>query len=179
MQQFPEDNPEIHILDLGTGSGAISLALAKERPHWHIVATDISEKALQVAKKNAKKLAIPNIVWLQGYWFDALSASDRKFDVIISNPPYIAEGDPHLDSSLKYEPERALVSGNEGIFDLQYIAERAAQYLKNAGWNLLEHGATQAKAVGILLEIAGFSHIKTIKDLAGVNRVTLGQFKKP
>lgn len=161
------------ILDLGTGSGAIALSIAKERPLANIIATDFSSAALQVAQHNAMLNQISNIRFLQGSWYQALNSS-YQFDVIVSNPPYIDEQDQHL-SDLTYEPITALTAKNNGLADLEIIIGQAPQWLKPAGWLLIEHGYDQAQAVQQLFSHAGFNQVKTVKDYGGNDRVTLGQ----
>lgn len=182
LHYLPRHNSNIRILELGTGSGAVALSLAKECPAWQIVATDISEAALQVAQFNAKTLDESNITWLQGEWYEALSSLEPKqriFNAIVSNPPYISEDDPHLfQGDLRYEPKNALVSGETGLEALKHIIMEAPKYLENHAALFLEHGATQAASLCDLLETTGFTGVKTIKDLAGVNRVTLGFYEK-
>lgn len=163
----------ISILDLGTGSGAIALSIAKERPLSNVIATDFSSTALQVAQHNAVLNQISNIRFLQGSWYQALSSS-YQFDVIVSNPPYIDEQDQHL-SDLTYEPITALTAKNNGLADLEIIIGQAPQWLKPAGWLLIEHGYDQAQAVQQLFSHAGFNQVKTVKDYGGNDRVTLGQ----
>lgn len=168
----------LRILDLGTGSGAIALSLAKECPGWEIVATDNSVKALELAKHNANHLSISNIEFYLGDWFsalDPLAESKKRFDIIVSNPPYIASNDPHLvQGDLRFEPVTALVGGEEGDRDLKHIIETAATFLTSKGKLILEHGCTQGSGVATLLQDRGFVEIKTFKDLAHLDRVTVG-----
>lgn len=159
------------LLDLGTGSGAIALSVASERPGWHVTASDISPAALEVAKTNAVNLKIPNIEWRQGSWFDPLPG--RRFDFIVGNPPYIAAGDPLL-TGLSAEPLLALSPGVSGLEALQQIVAQAPEHLLAGGSLLLEHGHTQAPAVQRLLRDKGFESIRTCLDLAGKSRITLG-----
>jgi len=164
------------ILDLGTGTGAIALAIAKHRPQAFIYAADASQAALDVAIGNAKNLEISNIEFILSNWFSALN--DKKFDVIVSNPPYIAQNDAHLtQGDLRFEPVSALVSGAGGLDDIKQIISDAPHHLNPHGWLLLEHGYDQAEHVTALLKKAGFSEIETTKDLANIMRVTLGQLK--
>jgi release factor glutamine methyltransferase len=164
------------ILDLGTGSGAIALAVARHRPQAHVLAVDVSEKALNVAYENAQMQNINNITFLQSDWFDALKG--ELFDVMVSNPPYIEENDPHLhQADLRFEPITALVSGKDGLKDLQVIIDSAKDHLKPYGWLMLEHGYNQARAVANLMREAGFAEVAHKYDLAGIERVTLGQWQ--
>lgn len=158
------------VADLGTGSGAIALALAKELPQARIYATDISDAALAVAKNNAEILALRNLEFLSGSFLEPL---DGTLDVIVSNPPYVAEHDPHLPA-LRHEPVLALVSGVDGLDAIREITRRAPDKLKAGGWLLLEHGAEQGAAVRELLKQAGFTRIETRRDLAGHERVSAG-----
>ncbi len=159
------------VLDLGTGSGAIALALATERPRAHIVGVDVSEKALDVAKANAQALGLPQIEWRRGSWFDAVRG--ERFDMIVSNPPYIAADDPAL-ALLGAEPALALSPGPTGLEALAAIAAGAARHLQPNGWLLLEHGSTQAGAVAELLAHGGFTNIHSHADYAGKPRITSG-----
>jgi release factor glutamine methyltransferase len=160
------------ILDLGTGSGAIALAIAKERPRCRITATDTSPEALAVASDNARALHIPNVEFLQGDWFAPVSA--QRFQMIVSNPPYIAAADPHLtQGDLRFEPQRALCSGSDGLDDIRRIATQAPRHLRPNGHLLLEHGYDQGAVVRELLQAAGFSGARSIRDLAGHERISL------
>lgn len=162
------------VLDLGTGTGAIALAIAKNRPLAHVTALDFSESALAVACENAGNLAIHNVTFLHNHWFSALS--NQRFDVIVSNPPYIAENDPHLSQGdVRFEPESALTSGVDGLDDIRHIIKQAPQHLNPNGWLLLEHGYDQAHAVAELMEQARFKDIGHGLDLAGIQRVTFGR----
>lgn len=164
----------IDVLDLGTGSGAIAIALATERPHWLITATDLSESALSVARTNAEQLGLTQVEFLTGHWFDAIEA-DRHFDLILSNPPYIPQQDPHLrQGDVRFEPRSALAAGSDGLDDLRLLAAQAPTYLKPGGWLFLEHGYDQGTQVRQLFEQAGYRRIQTRRDLAGRDRVTLG-----
>ncbi|RZL01988.1 MAG: peptide chain release factor N(5)-glutamine methyltransferase [Rubrivivax sp.] len=159
------------VLDLGTGSGAIALALKQQRPHAQITAVDASQNALAVAKSNAQRLnlAVEN---LSGSWFEPVA--QRRFDVVVSNPPYIAENDEHM-AALGFEPKQALTSGPEGLDDLRLITALAPRHLKAGGWLLLEHGHDQAEPVAALLKHHGFGQITTRFDLGGNPRCTGGQ----
>jgi release factor glutamine methyltransferase len=159
------------VLDLGTGSGAIALAIARERPGWHVTASDISPDALAVAQNNALNLEISNIEWRLGSWFDPLPG--RRFDFIVGNPPYVAAADPLL-AALSAEPLLALSPGVSGLEALQQIVAQAPEHLLAGGSLLLEHGHDQSSAVQRLLRHQGFESIRTCLDLAGKTRITLG-----
>jgi release factor glutamine methyltransferase len=175
LQLFPADAP-INILELGTGSGAVAIAIAHERPRWHITATDQSSEALAVAKYNAKNVGVENVVFSQGNWFDALP-SPQLFDAIISNPPYICDDDSCM-RNLSFEPKTALLAGKDGLDDIRKIAHAAPRWLKKEeGTILLEHGNQQAPQVKQILSDAGFHNIKCHKDLAGNDRVTYASLK--
>ncbi len=162
------------VLDLGTGSGAIALAIASERRLWRITAVDISRQALAIAAQNARALKLPNIDWRLGSWFDAVP--DERFDLIVANPPYIASSDPAL-IDLHAEPYQALAAGATGLEALSAIIAGAQPHLKPRGWLILEHGAAQAPQVAQLLERHGFASIRTYPDFSGRPRVTLGTVK--
>lgn len=162
------------VADLGTGSGAIALALASEAPAWQITATDRSEAALAVARRNAERLGLTNVEFALGDWCTALTRTD--YALIVSNPPYIAQGDPHLErSGLPFEPRTALASGDDGLDALRSICATAGDYLIDGGWLILEHGASQGPSVQSLLQAHGFVEIATHADLAGLPRATLGR----
>lgn len=162
------------IADLGTGSGAIGLAIASERPSAGVVATDASEAALAVAGRNAQRNDIGNIEFRHGSWYAPLAG--ERFDLIASNPPYIEEGDPHLvEGDLRFEPMTALASGEDGLDDLRTLVSAAPSRLVVGGWLLVEHGWEQGDAVRALFANAGFSDVETIRDLEGRDRVTLGR----
>jgi release factor glutamine methyltransferase len=163
------------IADLGTGSGAIALALASERLDASIHACDQSVAALAVARENADKLRFHNIVFFQGNWCDALPAAE-SYDLVVSNPPYIEAGDSHLhQGDLPHEPVSALVAGPDGLADIRQIAAQVPGRLKSGGWLLLEHGETQSDAVREILRGRGFSTISSLDDLAGRPRITEGR----
>jgi release factor glutamine methyltransferase len=166
-------NDNLKILDLGTGTGAIALAIAKHRPFAQVTAIDASKNALKIAQENAQNLQIVNVQFILSNWFDALK--NQRFDVIVSNPPYIEEHDVHLaQGDLRFEPLSALASGQDGLDAIRIIIMQAPQYLNPHGWLMLEHGYNQAESVATLLKHAGFSNIGHAHDLAGINRVTLG-----
>lgn len=176
LRHFPVDKP-LTVADLGTGSGAIALALALERPHWRIIATDRSVAALNVAKANAERLKIQNIEWYEGNWFAALPMA-VCCDVIVSNPPYIAPNDPHLlFDGLSFEPQTALVAADEGFTDLEHLIQHAKKYLQPHGWLALEHGYNQSERVQQAFKNYGFAGIQTIKDYAGCDRITFAQIE--
>lgn len=162
------------ILDLGTGTGAIALALASERPDCTVIGVDIKNDAVALARHNAAKLALSNVHFEQGSWFQSVSG---KFTLIASNPPYIDANDPHLnEGDVRYEPHTALVASDEGLADLAEIIRQAPTYLETGGWLMLEHGWQQAQAVQKHLKKAGFSAVITHKDYGNNERVTLGQW---
>jgi release factor glutamine methyltransferase len=167
-------NQAIKVADLGTGSGAIALALAKERPDWQVWATDQSTTALQVAQANGQQLGLTHVHYQSGDWCGALSATD--FNMIISNPPYIDASDPHLSQDgVAFEPYSALVAGEQGLANLRLIAQQAKHYLLPQGYLLLEHGYQQGQAVRHYLKQSGYRSIQTRQDLNGLDRVTLAQ----
>jgi release factor glutamine methyltransferase len=160
------------ILDLGTGSGAIALAIAKERRRCRITAVDVSAEALAVARDNARALHIPNVEFLQGDWFAPVSGI--HFQMIVSNPPYVAVSDPHLTrGDLRFEPQRALSSGSDGLDDIRRIVTDASRHLQTGGHLLLEHGYDQGAVVRELLQAAGFDGARSVRDLAGQDRISL------
>ncbi len=174
LERLPEGVP-LRIADLGTGSGAIALALASERPLAQIVATDMSADALAVAAGNARQHALANVAFRQGSWHDPLAG--ERFDLIASNPPYIASDDPHLaQGDLRFEPATALASGHDGLDDIRLIIAGAPAHLQPGGWLLMEHGWDQGEAIRALLEGAGFVEVETALDLEQRDRVSLGRW---
>lgn len=167
-----QNNPPKHILDLGTGSGALALALARVFPQAQVIATDLSELALRTAQDNAAHHDIHNCQFVLSNWFDDLTIGSQ--DLIVSNPPYIAAGDEHLEN-LRYEPESALVAAQNGLADFTQIIAQAPAHLADQGWLVLEHGWQQQAAVSELLHDAGFKNLGNQKDLAGHVRVSFGQ----
>ena len=161
----------LEVVDLGTGSGAIALALQHERPAAQIWAVDQSPEALAVAQRNAQALQL-TLRCLQGNWLSTMPA-DQRFDLIVSNPPYLAAHDPHLPG-LRHEPRQALVSGEDGLDDIRTLIHQAPGHLKPGGWLLLEHGHDQSQAVQALLRQAGFDQVQSRPDLAGISRCTGG-----
>ena len=173
LAQLPLDSP-CRVLDLGTGSGAIALTLARLRPLAEVVAVDVSNAALQIAADNAARLGVTNVRFIQSDWFSNL-AGVGKFDAIVSNPPYIAAHDVHLShGDLRFEPAAALASGALGHDALDQIIQHAPLWLSAAGWLALEHGYDQAAHARSALSRAGFQAIITQCDLAGVDRVSSG-----
>lgn len=176
LQKIPEFKA-LNILDLGTGSGAIALTIAKHRPKTKIYAVDKSELALNVAKNNALKLNIHNVNFILGNWFEPFVNTKIKFDFIVSNPPYIAPDDHHLiTETIKFEPQIALVSKDNGLADIKTIIKNSNRYLNKNGHLFLEHGYNQQDDVKRFLEAHNFKNIQTIKDLNGNYRMTFGQF---
>jgi release factor glutamine methyltransferase len=159
------------IADLGGGSGAIALALAKERPRCRVIATDNSLAALEVARSNAKKFGLANVELREGDWFASLVG--ETFDMIVSNPPYLRADDPHLkQGDVRFEPVTALVSGTDGLDAIRHLAQNAWEFLKPDGWLLFEHGWDQAEIIGTLLRQQGYRDMVCHRDLAGHARVT-------
>lgn len=168
---FVSRREPMRVLDLGTGSGAIALAIARERPLSDVVATDTSEEALDVARHNARAHDIPNVTFAAGDWLDAVAG--EAFDVIVSNPPYVRADDPALDA-LHAEPRGALVAGNDGLDDIRRIVTDARRACLPGGVLLVEHGADQGDAVARLFVEAGWRDVRGVRDLAGLSRVTVG-----
>jgi release factor glutamine methyltransferase len=176
LARIPENGP-FRVLDAGTGSGVIGISVAALRPHAEVVAADVSEEALGVAAANARRLLrgrrLPRFV--ESDWFDALAG--ERFDLIVSNPPYVAANDPHLEQGdLRFEPRAALVGGSDGLDAIRLIVAQAPAHLNAGGWLLFEHGHDQAQASITLLEAAGFSHVFDERDLAGMPRVAGGRW---
>ncbi|WP_263262724.1 peptide chain release factor N(5)-glutamine methyltransferase [Pseudomonas sp. RIT-PI-S] len=165
---------QARVLDLGTGTGAIALALASERAGWQVVAVDRVPEAVALAERNRLRLKLANVSVRASHWFSALV--DERFDLIVSNPPYIPAADPHLGAGdVRFEPSSALVSGDDGLDDIRQIIAMAPEHLSPGGWLLLEHGFDQAAQVRELLAKHGFEQIESQEDLAGHQRVTLGR----
>lgn len=163
------------VLDLGTGSGAIALALASERPHWHVTALDVSEEALQVARGNAVRTRLTSVHFVQSDWYQAVTG--QRFNALLANPPYIDGDDPHLAlGDVRFEPRSALVSSDSGLEDLGRLVTGASDHLLDGGWLLLEHGFEQANAVCAMLHDAGFSQVSTRRDMSGQQRITGGRW---
>ncbi len=161
------------IADLGTGSGAIALALARERPRARIRACDISERALAIAENNARRLELGNVTFARSDWFDGMRG--ERFDIVVSNPPYIASGDPHLaQGDLRFEPSLALESGSDGLDAIRRIVRDSPAHLRNGGMLAIEHGFEQGAGVRELLQKSGFVETYTERDLGGRDRVSGG-----
>ncbi len=172
LAKIPQ-NASLNILDLGTGTGAVALVIASERPQTKVTAVDASPEALKVATENAQSLNLCNVRLIESNWFSALVS--EKFDVIVSNPPYIAQDDEHLkQGDLRFEPLSALASGADGLDDIRKIIQDAPDFLNPNGWLMLEHGYDQGDAVAALLNARGFRQIDHVKDIAGTLRVTFG-----
>lgn len=173
LQRIPPERPW-RVLDLGAGSGAIALSIAHHRPKAEVAAVDASPAALDVARENALRLAIRNVDFLQGDWYAPLGAA--RFALIVSNPPYIAADDAHLEQGdLRFEPASALASGQDGLDDIRRIVAGAGAHLEAGGWLLLEHGHDQAARVRELLRGAGMAEVYSARDLAGIERVSGGR----
>ncbi|MGD8108858.1 peptide chain release factor N(5)-glutamine methyltransferase [Vibrio sp. TRT 17S01] len=165
-----------HLLDLGTGTGAIALALASELPKRHVIGIDLKVEAQQLARENAANLNLTNAAFYAGSWFEPLETG-TKFALIVSNPPYIDEHDPHLvQGDVRFEPRSALVAAENGLADIRHIIDKAREYLCENGWLLFEHGYQQGEAVRKLFTEFGYGQISTEKDYGGNDRVTLGQW---
>jgi len=173
LERMPRNVPT-RVLELGTGSGCVAIALASERSHCKIVATDQSIDALSVARRNAFSLHVGNIAFLQSDWFEGLRR--ERFDLVISNPPYVATGDPHLtQGDLRFEPQAALTAGEDGLDAIRTLVKGARSYLEAGGWLLLEHGHDQAAKARALLREAAYREIFSAHDLAGIERVSGGR----
>ena len=177
LTRIPEA-ASVRVLDLGTGSGAVAIAIAKHRPHTAVTAVDQSAEALAIAQENALRLAASNLNLVQSDWFSALDR--QKFDIIVSNPPYIAVADPHLEQGdLRFEPSQALVGGTDGLECIRRIVAEAPQYLNHGGWLLFEHGYDQAERCREILLAAGFVETFCAPDLAGILRASGGRVSRP
>lgn len=165
------------VLDLGAGSGCIAIAIAHERPAARVTATDVSETALRVARDNAVAIGV-DVELVRGSWFEPLAG--RRFDLIVSNPPYVAVGDQHLQQGdLRFEPATALASGTDGLADIRIIVAHAPGYLREGGWLLFEHGCDQADVCRDLLRVTGFGEVVSCADIAGLPRVAGGRLLTP
>ncbi|MFT0212379.1 peptide chain release factor N(5)-glutamine methyltransferase [Pseudomonas sp. F1_0610] len=173
LELVPEHS--LQVLDLGTGTGAIALALAAERPLWSVTGVDRVAEAVSLAQQNAKRNQIHNARFITSFWFAALK--QQRFDLIVSNPPYIAADDQHLtQGDVRFEPSSALVSGADGLEDIRLIIAHSVAHLNNQAWLMLEHGYDQAQSVQSLLSAAGFQQVHSRRDLAGHERISLGQW---
>lgn len=173
LQRIPVDG-QSEVADLGTGSGAVALAIARGRPLARVVATDASITALGVARDNAGRLGLRNVEFVRGDWCAALG--DARFDLIVSNPPYVAEGDAHLrEGDLRFEPRHALASGADGLDAIRVIVSDARAHLREGGWLMFEHGFDQGAAVRELLASHGYAEVFTERDLGGHERVSGGR----
>ena len=183
LQRIPQPSPQpspacgrgslFRVLDLGTGSGAIALSIAHARPDIEVTAVDASPDALGVAQENARSLNVGNVRLFRSDWFSALKG--ERFDLIVSNPPYIADGDAHLaQGDLRFEPRAALASGADGLDDIRRIVADAKEHLHDGGWLLFEHGYDQAEQARELLGAAGYAGVFSARDLAGIERVSGG-----
>ncbi|MFW5442921.1 MAG: peptide chain release factor N(5)-glutamine methyltransferase [Methylococcaceae bacterium] len=167
------NHSNVRLLDLGTGSGIIAITLAAEIPTIEVIATDLSDKALNIAKQNAKTHQINNIHFIQSYWFNDIAPS--QFDLIISNPPYIEHNDPHLSQGdLRFEPACALIADEQGLKDIKTLCKQACDFLKPGGTLLIEHGCNQQLAVQTIFNSFDYHNVKTYTDLSGNPRVTTG-----
>ncbi|ANI13308.1 peptide chain release factor N(5)-glutamine methyltransferase [Pseudomonas citronellolis] len=162
------------VLDLGTGTGAIALALACERLSWQVSGVDRIPEAVALAERNRERLRLANVGFRQSHWFSALEG--ERFALIVGNPPYIPGSDPHLQQGdVRFEPKSALVAGHDGLDDIRLIVAQAPRFLEPGGWLLLEHGYDQAAAVRDLLLGNGFSEVESRRDLGGHERISLGR----
>ncbi|QBQ54047.1 peptide chain release factor N(5)-glutamine methyltransferase [Nitrosococcus wardiae] len=175
LKRMASEQP-LKIADLGTGSGAIALAIGSERPRAQVIGTDISAAALAVARENGRCLGLENVTFRRGDWFTPLGG--ERFHLLVSNPPYIAEGDPHLtQGGLEFEPDTALIAGDKGLGAIRHIATGAREHLVEGGWLLLEHGYDQGPSLLELLTTLGYRQVVDFCDLAGVPRVVVGQWR--
>lgn len=166
-------NSKLRVLDLGTGSGCLAITLARELPRAEVTAVDISRAALAIAARNAKRLGA-EVRLLESDWFSSIA--NERFDLIVSNPPYIAVGDPHLaQGDLRFEPPDALVSGADGLDAISHIAGKARAYLTASGWLLFEHGYDQGEQACALLAATGYDNVEQHRDIAGIVRVSGGR----
>jgi release factor glutamine methyltransferase len=172
LAALPGDRP-VRVLDLGTGSGAIALAIAHERPRADVLAVDRSPSALAVARRNAVRMKLGNVRWLQSNWYDEVGTVSDPFDLIASNPPYVAEGDPHLtQGDVRFEPPGALRGGRDGLDALRIVVAGAPARLVAGGALVVEHGFDQAEAVAALMRAAGLAGVTPGRDLSGIPRIT-------
>ncbi len=171
-----ENTPSGRALDLGTGTGALALAFASERPNWAVAALDASTSAVELARHNAQRLGLERVKCLHSDWYTALTMDDQ-FDLVMSNPPYIADSDPHLKrGDVRFEPRSALVAERQGLADIEHIVNLSPRHLLPGAWLLIEHGWEQGRAVRELFAVRGFQEVRTEQDLNERDRVTLGQW---
>ncbi len=176
LNLIPPDAP-FKLIDLGTGSGIIAITLTAERPHAQVIATDLNSAALEIAKQNARYHHISNIHFYQSDWFN--NTPDIQFDLVISNPPYIAEDDSHLqEGDVRFEPQTALIAAQQGLRDIETIADGARGRLKPQGHLLIEHGYNQQHQIQTIFKGLGYDKVRTYQDLSGQPRVTYGQWNK-
>ncbi len=169
-------NENTEVLDLGSGSGAISLAIASERPHSAVLGVDVSAAAVALARRNASRLHVGNVAFIESDWFSAVPK--KRFDAIVANPPYVAAGDEHLSQGdLRFEPPAALAAGADGLNAIRAIVAGVAAYLSPGAWLLIEHGYDQADPVMAMLRGAQFSDVQSRRDLAGIPRIALGRMQ--
>jgi release factor glutamine methyltransferase len=169
-------NPHAKVLDLGTGTGAIALALASAKCNWQITAVEQNSAALNLAIYNAKQNDLQSVVFIQSNWFSAIDQD--RYELIVSNPPYIESGSKYLsEGDVRFEPKSALTSGNDGLDDIRIIIPQSRRYLCDKGWLLLEHGFQQGAHIRDIFAQNGFSHIDTLNDLNGHERLTFGQYQ--
>jgi release factor glutamine methyltransferase len=172
LRMLPADR-RVRVLDLGTGSGAIGLALARERPLAQVLATDVSVAALAVATRNGERMKLGNVRWLQSDWYERLAGDEGAFDLIVSNPPYVADADPHLaEGDVRFEPATALRGGRDGLAALRVVIAGAPARLAPGAGLVVEHGYDQADAVRGLMRAAGLADAGDFRDLAGIARVS-------
>lgn len=170
------DKEDLKLLDMGTGSGAIAISIATEKPGWKIFASDISEQALDLARENSRRHQTANTTFIHSDWFSSIT--DNDFDIIISNPPYIAEDDPHLaEGDVRFEPLNALTSGAEGMDDIEHLCLNAKSHLAKSGSLIVEHGYNQQQLVADCFAKNGYMQIEQKQDLSGHTRMTAGKRK--